>query len=231
MSKKVVSNQAPVRRAPQQLRSLQKIELMLEAAVQLLEQDDVSALTTNAVAARAGVSIGTLYQYFNDKDALLDALMEREFGSMSSAILDATKPAPTDAPGDRIRRTLRAVVDAYGGRGRVHRRLIAHSLTRTSGSRLPPLLSQLTETLSAKGVVVAGAAPQPLSRAQAFVLTHAIGGVLRSLAASDSAPPVREIEEALVQLALGFVATVGAHQAESRAPGTACCEQVTPVSR
>jgi len=74
----------------------------------------------------------------------------------------------------------------------------------------------LTETLSANGVVVAGAAPHPLSRAQAFVLTHAIGGVLRTLAASDSAPPVREIEEALVQLALGFVATVRAHQAESR---------------
>lgn len=183
---------------------------MLEAATRLLEQGEVGAMTTNAVAAKAGVSIGTLYQYFDDKEALLDALMERELGTMSSAILDATKPLPSDAPGDRIRRILRAVVGAYGGRSRVHRRLIEHGLTRTSGSRLSPLYSQLTEHLSSKGVAAPGQTPQPMSRAQAFVLTHAIAGVLRTLAASDNAPPLREIEDALVQLAMAYLAAVRA---------------------
>jgi AcrR family transcriptional regulator len=219
VSKKVQPIQAPARRTPQQDRSLQKVELMLEAATQLLEQGDVGALTTNAVAAKAGISIGTLYQYFDDKEALLDALVQRELGVMSETILDVTKGAPSDAaPGDRIRRIVRSVVGAYGGRSRVHRRLIAHALTRTSASRLSPLYSQLTEKLSSKGVAGPGETPQQLSRAQAFVLTHAIAGVLRTLAASDHAPPLREIEDALVQLAIAYLATLRATRDERRSP-------------
>jgi AcrR family transcriptional regulator len=218
MAKKVEPIQAPARRTPQQVRSFQKVELMLEAAIQLLEQGDVSSLTTNAVAAKAGISIGTLYQYFDDKQALLDALVQRELGAMSEAVLDATKGAPASAaPGDQIRRIVRSVVGAYGGRSRVHRRLIEHALTRTSGSRLSPLYAQLTEKLSAKGVAGPGGAPQRLSRAQAFVLTHAIAGVLRTLAASDNPPPLREIEDALVQLAMAYLASVGITRGASSA--------------
>jgi AcrR family transcriptional regulator len=217
MTRKVQPIQAPARRTPQQLRSFQKVELMLEAATQLLDQGDVATLTTNAVAAKAGISIGTLYQYFDDKEALLDALVQRELGVMSQTVLDATKSAPSAAaPGDQIRRIVRSVVGAYGGRSRVHRRLIEHALTRASGSRLSPLYSQLTDRLSAKGVAGPGQAPQ-LSRAQAFVLTHAIAGVLRTLATTDNAPPLREIEDALVQLAMAYLAAVRATRAASSA--------------
>jgi AcrR family transcriptional regulator len=210
MTKNLHSNQALARRAPQQARSLQKVELMLEAATRLLEQGEISSLTTNAVAARAGVSIGTLYQYFNDKEALLDALVERELGAMSAAILDAARGAPPKAPGDRVRRVLRAVVNAYGGRGRVHRLLIEHAAMRHSGGRLSPLFTQLTDTLVSEGVAEPGARPQPLSEAQAFVLTHAIAGVLRTLAARDDPPALREVEDALVQLATAYVAAIRA---------------------
>jgi AcrR family transcriptional regulator len=51
---------------------------VLEAAAQILERGGVAAFNTNAVAERAGVSIGSLYQYFPGKDALLIALMRRE---------------------------------------------------------------------------------------------------------------------------------------------------------
>jgi AcrR family transcriptional regulator len=40
----------------------------------LLDSVEISGLTTNAIAAKAGISIGTLYQYFDDKDAILGAL-------------------------------------------------------------------------------------------------------------------------------------------------------------
>jgi AcrR family transcriptional regulator len=182
---------------------------MLEAATQLLDQGEVAALTTNAVAAKAGVSIGTLYQYFDDKQALLDALVQRELGVMSEAVLDAADGAPAEAaPGDKIRRIVRSVLGAYGGRGRVHRRLIEHALTRTSGSRLSPLLAQLTINFSSKGIAGPGEASLPLSSAQAFVLTHSIAGVLRAMAASERAPPLREVEDALVQLATGYLGAV-----------------------
>ena len=51
---------------------------MLEAAAQVLERDGLEGFNTNAVAERAGVSIGSLYQYFPGKDALTLALMRRE---------------------------------------------------------------------------------------------------------------------------------------------------------
>jgi DNA-binding transcriptional regulator YbjK len=82
LAEKAHSNQDLGRRIPRQQRSLDKIELMFEATMQLIEEGDVARLTTNAVAARAGVSIGTLYQYFDGKDGLLDALTTRELGVM-----------------------------------------------------------------------------------------------------------------------------------------------------
>jgi AcrR family transcriptional regulator len=208
-AEKTPKNQGLARRTPRQQRSLDKIELMFEAAMRLIQESDVATLTTNAVAARAGVSIGTLYQYFDGKQALLDALVQRELGVMSQAILDAAKVAPAEAaPGDKIRRIVRAALGAYGGRGRVHRRLIEHALTQTSGSRLSPLFAQLTKDFSSKGIAVPGETPRPLTPAQAFVLTHSIAGVLRTMAASDNAPPLREVEDALVQLAIAYLAAV-----------------------
>src|SRR5450830_667618 len=66
------------RKSPLQARSAQTVEIILEAAARILETKGLIACTTNAVAARAGVSIGSLYQYFPNRDALTVALIERE---------------------------------------------------------------------------------------------------------------------------------------------------------
>jgi AcrR family transcriptional regulator len=66
------------RRAPTQPRSERMVATLLEAAAQVLETRGLEGFNTNAVAQRAGVSIGSLYQYFPSKDALTIALMKRE---------------------------------------------------------------------------------------------------------------------------------------------------------
>ncbi|WP_348638427.1 helix-turn-helix domain-containing protein [Paraburkholderia sp. D15] len=66
------------RRAPTQPRSERMVATLLEAAAQVLESKGLEGFNTNAVAERAGVSIGSLYQYFPSKDALTFALMQRE---------------------------------------------------------------------------------------------------------------------------------------------------------
>ena len=66
------------RKAPRQRRSQHTVASLLEAAAQLLETQGLAGFTTNAVAERAGVSIGSLYQYFPSKDALTLALLQRE---------------------------------------------------------------------------------------------------------------------------------------------------------
>jgi len=65
------------RRAPIQSRSRQTVEVIVEAAGQLLVKHGRAGLTTNKVADRAGVSIGSLYQYFSGKDAIFGALQDK----------------------------------------------------------------------------------------------------------------------------------------------------------
>ena len=73
------------RRRPRQARSRATWEAIVEAAAQILEQYGAAAFNTNAVAERAGVSIGTLYQYFPDKQAILAAAAKRELSDGSTA--------------------------------------------------------------------------------------------------------------------------------------------------
>lgn len=174
--------------------------------MQLLEAGDIATLTTNAVAARAGVSIGTLYQYFKDKQALLDALVARELGTMGEQVMSALQSTAPALPGARIRQVVRAVVGAYGGRDRVHRLLMEHALTQGTGGRTSSLLDGLSTLFAIQGVALPGQPPRQLTPAQAFTLTHAIGGVLRALVASAEPPPLQEVEDAVGQMALGFVA-------------------------
>jgi AcrR family transcriptional regulator len=68
---------APIRRAPRQQRSQQMVDAILTAARMLVIKHGVSGLTTNAVARLAGVSIGSLYQYFPSKRAIVEELRRR----------------------------------------------------------------------------------------------------------------------------------------------------------
>jgi AcrR family transcriptional regulator len=65
------------RKQAQQARSLALVEDLMRATTRLLIRDGYDALTTNRVAELAGVSIGSLYQYFPNKEALVAALLER----------------------------------------------------------------------------------------------------------------------------------------------------------
>jgi AcrR family transcriptional regulator len=63
-----------VRRQPQQRRARQTVEAVLEAVVRIVKRDGMKAVTTNRVAEVAGVSIGSVNQYFPDKRAMFVAL-------------------------------------------------------------------------------------------------------------------------------------------------------------
>ncbi len=202
-----MENQQVIRRIPRQARSQHKVELILEAAIQLLESGGLEKLTTNAVAAKAGVSIGTLYQYFGSKHALLDALVTRELSAMSAKVVASLRTGAPASAGDRIRQIVRAVNASYGGRNRVHRLLIEHASATQSAGRLMPLFAQLIDLWTNEGIAAHGDGRRRLTRADAFVMVHAIAGVLRTLAASHDAPPAEEVEDALVRMIVGFVSS------------------------
>ncbi|PAU51281.1 hypothetical protein BZL41_26770 [Pseudomonas sp. PIC25] len=66
-----------MRKRPSQQRSQQMVEILLEASGRVIERQGLGSLTTNRVAAEAGVSVGSLYQYFANKQELLEALLDR----------------------------------------------------------------------------------------------------------------------------------------------------------
>lgn len=77
------------RKMPQQSRSVATVEAIHDATIQVLLKDGADRLTTVRVAERAGVSVGTLYQYFPNKQALLFAVLERHLLGTAKALEDA----------------------------------------------------------------------------------------------------------------------------------------------
>ncbi len=85
MARKQVTIEAlKPRKTPLQKRSADTVAVILEAAARILELHGFEGFNTNAVAERAGVSIGSLYQYFRSKEALLSGLIEREVAPLLS---------------------------------------------------------------------------------------------------------------------------------------------------
>jgi AcrR family transcriptional regulator len=74
------------RKSPVQARSTASVEAILDATIQVLLKVGKERLTTTRVALRAGVSVGTLYQYFPNKSALLQAALKRHLAEVTEAV-------------------------------------------------------------------------------------------------------------------------------------------------
>lgn len=72
---------------PVQSRSTVTVDAILQATIQVLQEVGKERLTTTLVAYRAGVSVGTLYQYFPNKSALLQACLKRHLNIVSAAVM------------------------------------------------------------------------------------------------------------------------------------------------
>lgn len=96
---------------------------MLEAAAQLLARDGYDGVTTNHVAEAAGVSIGSLYEYFPNKQAIIAAMLARELDEIAAEV-DAslrTALALPDQPRSGIDHWMRGMMNALDKRGRLLR--------------------------------------------------------------------------------------------------------------
>lgn len=116
-----LASRPPLRKAPTQARSLATVSAAVEAAARILEEHGHDGFSTNAVAERAGISIGSLYQYFPGKEALIGALLLRE----TSLLIEEVRTAASHPDG-------RTAVEAFIGA------CIAHQFRR-------PRLAQLLD--------------------------------------------------------------------------------------
>jgi AcrR family transcriptional regulator len=93
VAEKAVARRLSPRKKPAQQRATFTVHAILEAAAYILEHQGLEGYTTNEIAARAGVSIGSLYQYFPNKDAVTLALIEREMAGMVEDVMAALAQA------------------------------------------------------------------------------------------------------------------------------------------
>lgn len=101
---------AEPRKRPTQQRSREMVDRILEAAARIFESSGYHATTTNHVAEAAGVSVGSLYQYFPNKDALLVGLAERHVIDASQRLRLVSEEIRRAAPD--VETTCRAFVSA-----------------------------------------------------------------------------------------------------------------------
>lgn len=97
------------RKAPAQSRSRVTVDAIFEATIQVLIRDGMKMLTTTRVAERAGVSVGTMYQYFPNKQALVHALNERYLTRLAERI-ESVCQAQAGKPVDRM---VEALIETY----------------------------------------------------------------------------------------------------------------------
>ena len=86
------------RRVPVQARSRERVERILDAAVQLLNDEGYDAVKTNLIAKRAGVSIGSIYQFFPNRFAIFNALADRYRKKIATALSKTMGPKSPDRP-------------------------------------------------------------------------------------------------------------------------------------
>ena len=94
------------RKSPSQERSRQTVERILNAATRIFHEQGYAGTTTNDIADEADLSIGSLYQYFPNKDALLAALTKRHITSTTSSLAAMIGELPGDSGFDVILRTV-----------------------------------------------------------------------------------------------------------------------------
>ncbi len=94
-----------MRKTPRQRRSRQLVEDLIQATAEVIAERGLAETTTNHVAARAGVSVGSLYQYFEDKQALVEALLTYLSREIADAV-DASLKTLMDADVHTVARGL-----------------------------------------------------------------------------------------------------------------------------
>lgn len=111
------------RKEPSQDRSRATVDTIIDAAARILVKDGYDAFTTNRVAEKAGVSIGSLYQYFPNKEALLSELMRRHTEELEKGVEEMVERAKSAPLADVVRAAIDHNVRLHLVNPALHRKL------------------------------------------------------------------------------------------------------------
>jgi len=188
---------------PKQTRAFQTRDVIFEAAARIIEEQGAGALTTNSIAARAGISIGTLYGHFANKDAILVSMARRQLACDEEAIL-CTLSWQLEPGTSRVRAVIRSLIDLHVTRPKVRRAVMRSHTAYGLAHESQAVVLRATERI----ISWRAAAGRPHMDSMAmFLATRGVVGLLR--AAFEEASPLLgmvRFEDELTALAKGCFA-------------------------
>jgi AcrR family transcriptional regulator len=194
------------RKKPRQERSRATVDAILEAAAHILVTHGFEGATTRLVAERAGVSIGSLYQYFPSKEALITALVERQVQRVVEVCTEALQGHGSREPREVVREVALGLMKAYAVNPRLHQVLIGEGLRLGMMERLQSFEQRIEAMVRGFLLSYGGdVRPQRVELAT-FVLTRSIRGVI--WAAAVERPEIfedPELANELGELILGYL--------------------------
>lgn len=196
-----------VRRRPRQARARDTVQVIVEATARILQREGRAALNTNYIAECAGISVGTLYQYFPNKEAILVAMARNELVLDEASVIQALTEPPQDGETDLVRRAIRVLIRAYSRRREARRIAFETLISEGLGDELASSVRKVAQTVSAESHRLLPDRAAPITATHLFVITRAVSGVLR--AASQEQSPLLgtvEFENELVKLVYSYVA-------------------------
>jgi AcrR family transcriptional regulator len=205
-------NSSPVlldpRKTPVQARSTATVEAIAEATIQVLLSQGADRLTTTRVAERAGVSVGTLYQYYPNKQSLLFAVLENHLTKVWSALEEACEEARGKPLADMLQTVVERFLDAKMERTdisiglyRIAAELGGATLVKRMGERSRRALKAMLRT--------APDAHFPQEDFAVQMMLSAMAGTTRAVLEAGATPVmVRRLREHLVLLCQSYMAAV-----------------------
>ena len=194
------------RKTPVQARSAVTVEAISEATIQVLLSQGGDRLTTTLVAERAGVSVGTLYQYYPNKEALLFAVLEAAMNRMTVSVETACERARHKLLAEMVKDVVEAFVDA-----KMARPDISAALYQISANVGGPALVRKALQRQRKAVdAMLQTAPDTEATPDKFtidIMFAAMAGAMRSVLEAGPTPAlVRKLREQLVLLCQSYMA-------------------------
>ncbi|WP_322105990.1 TetR/AcrR family transcriptional regulator [Paraburkholderia sp. J41] len=193
------------RKIPRQSRARKTLETLLEATAQILATEGSERLTTNYVAQKAGYSIGTVYQYFPNREAIVLGLIERQREQVRQQIAIVLDVEGDATPERQIRSIIQVLHRAFA-RHRLPERRLVQALTRHALANGLPAVPDTAVQAILEVWQGRGADARPLDESEVFVLS---GGLVETLRRATLQGFTRlgteQFEDALARMVMGFL--------------------------
>jgi AcrR family transcriptional regulator len=203
--RRVGPERAVYRKQPRQARARATVDVILDAAQRVLVRTGYEKFTTNKVARLAGVSIGSLYQYFPSKRALVGALLDRHVERSTRALREDRRDLRQASVEQMVRRLTTWMVRSHQAEPELHRVIVRElprqGLTPTIEMGFERAIASTRTFLESRSESLA---PRNLELS-AFIVVHTIESLTKAALARDPALLDAELIDEITRLLVSYL--------------------------